>query len=111
MALPNYLVPYPASGNGEQPRPVPTSVMTRVLNVASTAESITVPSGARRVIFGYTSNTYVNCYTTAAVPAADITDGTGSELNPSSYLLPSDVTTISVVSAVLNAVVVASFYA
>lgn len=111
MALPNYLIPYPASGNGEQPRPVPTSVMIRVLGVASTAESITVPAGAKRVIFGYTSNTYVNCYATAAVPAADVTDGTGSELNPSSYLLPQEVTTISVVSAVLNAVVIASFYA
>src|SRR3954466_15419958 len=100
MAIPNYLIPYPASGNGEQPRPVPSSVMIRFLGTASTAESITVPTGARRVIFGYTSNTFVNCYTTATVPSGDVTDGTGSELNPASYLLPSDVTSISVISAV-----------
>lgn len=109
MPLPNYLIQYPAAGNGEQPRPVSSNTQSKVL-AASVAKTFTVPTGAKKVIFGFTNNTWVNCYTTAAVPAADITDGTSSELNPVSYLLSSDITSISVLSATAGAIAVAAFY-
>jgi hypothetical protein len=109
-ARPATLVPF-KEGYNEIPRPIPQSTMARVLAVASTAESITPPAGARRVIFSYTSNTFVNCYATATVPA-DTTDGTASELNPSGYELnPNELPTISVISAVAGAIVTAAFYA
>lgn len=49
---------------------------------ASTAESITVPNGARFAVFSATGDFYVNYSTTATVPG-DVSDGTASELNPS----------------------------
>lgn len=100
-------------GYSEVPRLVP-SVVNAVALAASTAESFTVPTladgtPAKYVVFGFTSNTYVNCYTTATVPG-DTSDGSASELNPSGYRLPPDVTTISVISPAAS-VVTASFYA
>lgn len=53
----------------------------RVL-AASTAETVTVPTGATAVFFSSTADFYVNAFITATVPAADVTDGTASELNP-----------------------------
>lgn len=51
--------------------------------LSGTAKSITVPSGAQIAVFSGTSNFFVNFQGgTATVPGADITDGTGSELNP-----------------------------
>jgi hypothetical protein len=101
-------------GYSEIPRKVPGYVNAVAL-AASVAESFTVPTlhngeRARHVIFGYTSNTYVNCYVAATVPG-DTSDGSASELNPAGYQIPSDVTTISVISAVAGAIVTASFYA
>lgn len=87
----------------------PSSIMARVL-AANTAESITVPTGAKVVLFSGNTPFYANCYATAAVPAADITDGTSPELNPVSYILPSDVTSISVIAPAAG-IVTASFYA
>jgi hypothetical protein len=49
---------------------------------AGVAETITVPTGAKVAIFNSTGNFYVNWLTTAAVPAADITNGSAPELNP-----------------------------
>lgn len=63
---------------------------------ASTAESTTVPTGAKWIIFSATCNFYANRTTTATVPG-DTTDGTASELNPSAWWV-GDVTTISVIS-------------
>lgn len=103
-------------GYSEVPRTVPAVVNAVAMASASTAESFTVPTlqngttPARYVIFGYTQNTYVNCYTTATVPG-DTSDGSASELNPSGYTIPPDVTTISVISPVAGAIVTASFYA
>lgn len=96
-------------GFGEIPRPIAQSVMARAL-AASTAESITPPTGARYVIFSCTSNFYVNCFTTATVPV-DTTDGTASELNPSGYEFnPNELPAISVISP-NDCVITAAFYA
>lgn len=81
-------------------------VMSRQL-AASVAESITVPSGARFVLFSATADFYANYGATATVPA-DNTTGTASELNPSVRDIRG-VTTISVISAG-TPIVTAVFY-
>lgn len=57
-------------------------INNRVL-ASGVAESDTVPADARLVMFSSTGNFYCKINGTAAIPAADVTDGTGSELNPS----------------------------
>jgi len=65
----------------------PTYVDARVL-AANTVESHTVPSGAKFVIFSATNNFYANFIGgTAAVPAADVTDGTAPFLNPGTVFI------------------------
>lgn len=53
----------------------------RVL-AADTPEVHTVPTGAKYVLFKATGNFYANFGAAGAVPAADVTDGSGSLLNP-----------------------------
>lgn len=93
------------------PAPDATQVMARSL-AASTAESITVPAGAKYVVFSATADFYANYSTTATVPL-DTTDGSASELNPTGRivggLIPA-ISTISVISADA-CIVTASFYA
>jgi hypothetical protein len=79
----------------------------RVL-AANVVESHTVPAGAKKVSFSATGNFYARFYGTAAVPAADVTDGTGSELNPGLRTLE-NVTAISLISPVACTVTMA-FY-
>lgn len=75
---------------------------------AGVAESITVPSGAKYVVFSATADFYANYTTTATVPG-DVTDGTASELNPTGRIIQG-VTTISVISAD-TCIITAAFYA
>lgn len=50
---------------------------------AAAAKTITVPAGARWVIFSAQANLWVNFNGgTAVVPSADVTDGSGSYYNP-----------------------------
>lgn len=84
------------------------TVNARVL-ATGVAETVTVPTGATVVSFSGTADFYVNFNGgTAAVPVADITDGTGSELNPTVRYIPGK-TSFSIV-APADAVVVMSFY-
>lgn len=112
MAIPASIAAFP-QGGGLFPRPVPAYVLARAL-VASGAESFSVPTvngvKAQYVIFSSNCDFYANCYTTATVPG-DTTDGTASELNPAGYLIPSDVTAISVITAATSGIVTAAFYA
>lgn len=57
----------------------PGYVDIRVL-AANTAESHTVPTGAKYVLITVTGNTFINIGGTAAVAAADVTNGTASLL-------------------------------
>lgn len=60
----------------------PQYIDARVL-AANTAETVTVPTGRNIVVFSGTADFYVRYNGgAAAVPAADVTDGNGSELNP-----------------------------
>lgn len=56
----------------------------RVL-AANTAELHTIPSGYTRVILSGTCNFWAKVGGAAAIPAADVTDGTASDLNPAGY--------------------------
>ncbi len=74
----------------------------RVL-AANTAEAHTVPTGANGlkanyVVFSANADFWVDVGKTAAVPAADITDGTAPDLNPTVLYLGGSVTTISLIS-------------
>jgi len=83
----------------------------RVL-AAATAERHTIPTGARYVVFSADATFYAkfgDVAVTAAVPAADITDGTASAVNPEAREIPSGVTHISLIAAAAT-VVTMSFY-
>ena len=79
----------------------------RVL-AASIAESHTVPANAKTVIFKATGDFYVNAFGTAAIAAADVINGTGSELNPQRRSL-AGVTAISIIAPAITTVTM-SFY-
>lgn len=61
--------------------PAPDYVDVRVL-AAGIEETHSVPAGANIVIFSATDDFWVNYDATAVDPSGDVTDGTGSELNP-----------------------------
>jgi len=69
-----------------QTPPLATYVDNIVL--AGVAKTVTVPAGASRVIFGTTATPfYLRAGGTAAAPAGDVTDGTGSAINPADRLV------------------------
>ena len=95
--------------NGQNALALPTSTdINGVVLAANIAESITIPAGAKFVLFNATADFYVNFTGTAAV-MVDTTDGSGSELNPTIRKLHED-DTISVISATAGAIVSAAFY-
>jgi hypothetical protein len=86
----------------------------RVL-AANTAEAHTVPVDAANVkatyvIFSSTCDFYADFASTAVVPSADVTNGSGPELNPTARFLANDVTTISLITAADSCVVTMMFY-
>ena len=74
-----------SSIHNEYPRMTAT-VLNQVL-AANVAETVTVPSDCDFMIFGASAIFYIRTGGTAAVPAADVTDGTGSEITPSARLV------------------------
>lgn len=78
-------------------RSAPTWVDARVL-ASSTSETHTVPTGAAYVLFSADCNFYAKPGASAAVPASDVTDGTGSEQNPAAWQL-TGVTQITLIAA------------
>lgn len=88
-------------------------INTRAL-AANTAETETVPTGvtggtAAYVVFKCDADFWV-CWSgsTAVVPAADVTDGTGSELNPTERYI-GGVTTYSIISASASSISMAYY--
>ncbi len=84
----------------------------RVL-AAATAERHQIPTGAKYVVFAADATFYArfgDSSVTAAVPAADVTDGTGSMVNPEAREIPSGVTHISLIASAATVVTMA-FYA
>ena len=98
-ATPNNFSVAPATvgGGTSYLRAIPAHVDVRVL-AANTNEDHTVPSTARLVIFSSSCAAfYVKSGGTAAVPAADVTDGSGSALNPAGFDVEG-ITTIGLIS-------------
>lgn len=89
-------------------RTAPTYVDARVL-AAGVAEVWTAPANTRFVIFSSTCNFYAKPNAAAAVPAADVTDGTGSELNPAAWYFPNPVTTVGVISPAVCTVTISAY--
>lgn len=80
---------------------------------ANTQETFTVPTGADVAIFSGSTNFYALANGTAVVPA-DVSNGSGAQLNPAAWLLTprddgTDLTTISVISEAI-CVVTVSYY-
>jgi len=85
-------------------------VAARVL-AATTAEVHTIPTGAKNVRFTGTVPFFINFGAAAAIPAADITDGTASLLILTGriFAIPSGVTTIGLIASA-NCTVTMEFY-
>lgn len=92
-------------------RPAPAYVQARVL-AANVAETMAFPATVRFVILSSTCNFYakVGAAPTAAVPGADVTDGTASELNPTAYYLNPAGQSISVITPDASCVVTGAAY-
>lgn len=65
----------------------PSDYVNASVLAAGVAEVITIPTDAQTVLFSSTGNFYANSNAAASVPAADITDGTSSILNPSGWVV------------------------
>ena len=82
-------------------RAVPIYIDARVL-AANVSETVTIPvtgNAANTAVFSANcAEYYVKAGASAAVPAADVTDGTASAMNPSSYWFPSTVTQFTLIS-------------
>lgn len=69
--------------------PIPSGYVNNVVLVANTNEEFTIPSGATIVFFSFDVPIWVSFgdetnHPDAAVPSADVVDGTGSIFNPGS---------------------------
>jgi len=99
----NFYIGTSTNGLSSLIRSAPAYVDNRVL-AADVAETHTVPTGYHVVLFSSDCNFYARPNATAAVPAADVTDGTGSEQNPAGWYLVGlsspTVTTISLIASV-----------
>jgi hypothetical protein len=106
-----FVIPFDqAKRFSSQVRPVPAYVNARVL-AAAVAETITPPANSRFVVFAANCNFYVKVGgSAAATPAADITDGSASELNPSAYYLNPASPSISVITPDSSCILTAAFY-
>lgn len=101
-------------GNGRDIDGIPVSdtINARNITIGGTAEDLTIPSGAKYVVFSATADFYVGWSATAAVPA-DVTDGSASELNPTVRRLTQSVLDAGVVSVnapAAGTIITASFY-
>lgn len=86
-------------------------VDVRVL-AANTAERHAIPGGAKYVLFSADGNFYAKfgeVTVTAAVPSADVVDGTASELNPEGREIPSGSGYVSLIAPVAT-IITMSFY-
>ncbi len=70
-----------ANGRGTFEIPASDHVTSYVL-AAGVPKSVAVPVSARYVFFSATGDFFARFGGSAAIPAADVTDGSGSEVNP-----------------------------
>jgi hypothetical protein len=85
----------------------------RVLATNSTAETFVVPTGAKYVLFGATGDfcaRYNATTTGTAASFADVTDGSGCEINPTLRFLKDTCLSISVIGKLTSTAVSAAWY-
>ncbi len=105
---------FPASlGERAAFAPQPADAPIALVLAANVAEVQAIPAGARFVIFSATDHFFARFGTssaiTAAVPVADVTDGTAPELNPAARQIPDGATHIALIASAATTVVL-SFY-
>lgn len=96
--------------NGFSTYAIPQSDHVNALVMDGTAQSLTVPADAKHALFSSTEDFYakIGDAVVAEVPAANVTDGSASELRPGVRLVvPGQ--TISVIGAA-GTIVTVSFY-
>ncbi len=98
LAQNQFIIPPEGRGAYSSMLPVmPSYVDNRVL-AANVNETHTIPTGAKTVVMSATCSAfYTKKDGAAAVPAADVTDGTGSAINPSGFSIL-DVATIGLIA-------------
>ena len=69
---------------------------------------VTVPTGANMALFSSTGNFYCKFGATVAVPVADVTDGSGGELNPTIRVV-TNITTIHMIAS-NDCIITIAFY-
>ena len=88
-------------------RKAPTEIDAMVL-AADVAESYTVPSGARYLVFSAQADFWVNPGGSAAVPTTEVTDGSAAECNPVGWEVEAE-SSISFISEVANKISIAIY--
>ena len=83
---------------GDQTYAIPAGHINNYVLTADVNKAVSVPAGARYAIFAADEDIWVKIGGAAAIPSGDITDGTGSELNPGVRWVEGE-TTIGVISA------------
>lgn len=78
-------------------------------NDSTTATTVTVPTGAKFALFSSTGDFFARWSGTAAVPAGDVSDGTGSECNPIVRSVEAG-DTFSIVAASADTLISIAFY-
>lgn len=69
--------------NGKSTYSIPFSDFINVHTLdAGIAETVTIPEGAKFILFSSSSDFYARVNGTASIPVNDVVDGSGSELNP-----------------------------
>lgn len=99
-----------SEGNGHNTFAIPGSDSIFHYYNVTTADIVTVPAGARFVLFAGSDDFFCRWGGgTAVVPAAALEDGNGSELNPVvRSVLPGD--TFSIIAALSTTTITVSFY-
>lgn len=105
----NFVIPPDVpSRYASQIRPAPSYVDAMVL-AAGVAEAWTAPANTRFVVFASNCNFYAKPNATAAVPATEVTDGTGSELNPTAWYSSTPFTTIGFIAPTACIITIAPY--
>lgn len=85
-----------------------SDVIYNLVLTANTEKVVTVPSGADIVVFGTTASFYCKMNSTVEIPATDIIDGSGGELNPTARQV-AGISTIHLIAS-SDCIITLSFY-
>ncbi len=92
---------YPRSGSRGSLAPVQADTIDARVLAAGAAEVHAVPTGAQHVLFSATGDFFAKFGASgvaAAVPAADVTNGSAPELNPAARRVPDGATHVALVA-------------